>query len=453
MKKVITYGTFDLLHYGHIRILERAKALGDYLIVGITSDDFDKRRGKINVKQSLAERYKGVEKTGFADEIIVEEYEGQKIDDIIKYGIDIFTVGSDWKGKFDYLNEYCEVKYLPRTKNISSSKIRSNNYSLKIGAVGSIEPVKKHIKESKYVNGIDFVSVFSNNEIDMKFLCKYNIRNVNSYDELLENVDAIYIGTNAKEHYIYIKKALENKKHVLCESPITLNVSEYDELYNLAKNNNVIMMDALKTKYSPAFNRLMLLVKSGTIGKVVSVDCNCTSLYQKEKLGFKKLLKRENSINSWGPTALLPIFEIYGAEYKNKNIVTWTDKKNKEFDFFTKIDFIYTNGIASMKVGKGAKSEGELIISGTEGYIYVPAPWWKTEYFEIRYENSNINKRYFYQLEGEGIIHELMSFLKNIEKNSKKILYEEKFSKYVVSIIEDFYNKDNVIEINIDENM
>ena len=125
MVKVITYGTYDLLHYGHIRLLERAKALGDYLIVGVTSDSFDIARGKINVQQPLMERIEAVKETGLADEIIVEEYEGQKIDDIRRYGVDIFTVGSDWEGKFDYLNEYCKVVYLDRTIGVSSSEIRT----------------------------------------------------------------------------------------------------------------------------------------------------------------------------------------------------------------------------------------------------------------------------------------------------------------------------------------
>ena len=96
MKIVITYGTFDLFHYGHRRLLERAKALGDYLIVGVTADDFDLARGKINVQQSLMERMESVRASGLADEIIVEEYEGQKIDDIIRHSVDIFAVGSDW---------------------------------------------------------------------------------------------------------------------------------------------------------------------------------------------------------------------------------------------------------------------------------------------------------------------------------------------------------------------
>ena len=101
MKKVITYGTYDLLHKGHVRLLERAKALGDYLIVGVTADTFDRERGKINVQQSLVERIENVRSTGLADEIVIEEYEGQKIDDIKRMNFDIFTVVSDWRGKFD----------------------------------------------------------------------------------------------------------------------------------------------------------------------------------------------------------------------------------------------------------------------------------------------------------------------------------------------------------------
>ena len=130
MVKVITYGTFDFLHFGHIRLLERAKQLGDYLVVGITADDFDKNRGKINVHQSLSERIEAVRKLGIADEIIVEEYEGQKIDDIPRLNIDVFTVGSDWRGYFDYLEDYCKVVYLDRTKGISSTEIRQEKRSI-----------------------------------------------------------------------------------------------------------------------------------------------------------------------------------------------------------------------------------------------------------------------------------------------------------------------------------
>ena len=128
-----------MLHKGHIRLLERARALGDYLIVGVTSDTFDRARGKINVKQSLQERMEAIKATGLADEVIVEEYEGQKIDDIRRYDIDIFTVGSDWIGKLDYLKEYCEVCYLERTKGISSSELRTEERKIRIALIGDLD--------------------------------------------------------------------------------------------------------------------------------------------------------------------------------------------------------------------------------------------------------------------------------------------------------------------------
>ena len=161
MVKVITYGTYDLLHYGHIRLLERAKALGDYLIVGVTSDSFDLTRGKINAQQSLMERIEAVRATGLADEIIVEEYEGQKIDDIKRYDVDIFTVGSDWKGKFDYLNEYCQVVYLPRTEGISSTMLREElQKDIEIGVVGAGRIAQRFVPEASFVSYVKVNGIY-----------------------------------------------------------------------------------------------------------------------------------------------------------------------------------------------------------------------------------------------------------------------------------------------------
>ena len=109
MRKVITYGTYDLLHQGHINLLQRAKALGDYLIVGVTSDNFDKERGKLNVHNNVLERIEAVRRTGYADEIVIEDYVGQKIDDIQRFGVDIFAIGSDWEGHFEYLREFFQL--------------------------------------------------------------------------------------------------------------------------------------------------------------------------------------------------------------------------------------------------------------------------------------------------------------------------------------------------------
>lgn len=442
MKKVITYGTYDLLHHGHIRLLERAKQLGDYLIVGVTSEDFDKKRGKINVQQSLMERVKAVKETGLADEIIIEEYEGQKIDDIIKYGIDIFTVGSDWKGYFDYLSEYCEVIYLDRTKGISSTELRSSVKPLSIGILGYSSLIKKIIKEISYVNGAEITHILSNDK-SLKKNLKGNIKFSKTYGDLLKSVDAVYVAENPKNHYEIIKKALLNKKHVLYESPLVLSRKECDELFTIAKKNNLVLMEAIKTLYSQAYNRLILLAKSGTIGKVVSVDVTCTSLKQLNEIGYENITAYQNSICAWGPIALLPILHLLGTNYESKKIESFYLDKNSDFDLFTKINFSYEKAVASIKVGKGVKSEGELIISGTKGYIYVPSPWWKTDYFEIRYEDQNDTKRYFYNLDGEGIRNELVTFSKTIKSGQPNYLINNKISKAIVSIIEDCYrNKD-----------
>lgn len=436
MVKVITYGTYDMLHYGHIRLLERAKALGDYLIVGVTSDDYDKTRGKINNQQSLMERIAAVKATGIADEIIVEEYEGQKIDDIRRLGVDIFTVGSDWVGCFDYLNEFCKVVYLPRTEGVSSSAVRAEKRKLRIGLIGTAVFRTKFINESKYVNGVEVVGVFASRKGEEPEV--QDLFYTDKYEELLEEVDAVYIISKPEKHYKHTKQALEAGKHVLCESPIAYTREECQELYALANNENLILMDAIKTAYSTAYERLLLMAKSGKIGKVVSIDAVCTSLRDGISIEGTDLSKKWNSMCGWAPAAMLPVFQIFGTGYKDKVFYTKFQDKNENIDAFTKIDFVYPSGVATVKVAKGAKAEGELVIAGTKGYIYVPAPWWKTDYFEIRYENTEENKRFFYQLDGEGIRYEIVAFAKAVESGRNMNYVSEEISEAIVGVIEDF---------------
>lgn len=440
MIKVITYGTYDLLHYGHIRLLKRAKALGDYLIVGVTSDTFDRERGKINVQQTLMERVEAVQATGLADEIIVEEYEGQKIDDIKRLGVDIFTVGSDWKGKFDYLNDYCRVVYLERTDGVSSSEIRSEQQPVTLGFVGESPIINKIERESKYVNGLVAGKVFTLNDRFLSDSLKDKARQTSSFDELLDASDALYIISAPELHYSQIKQALERGKHVLCESPVTLRPEEWRELKALAAEKKVVLLDAIKTAYSMAYNRLLLLAKSGIIGDIVSVDTSCTSLLEFDPTQDINQEQLEwNSVCAWGPTAMLPIFQLLGTDYVSKRIVTRFVDEERSYDAFTSIMFIYPHAVASLKVGQGVKSEGEMVVSGTKGYIYVPAPWWKTDYFEVRYEDPHNNKRYFYQLDGEGLRYELMSFLKTIRLERDFNYVADTTSEEIVKVLADFY--------------
>ena len=445
MKKVITYGTYDYLHYGHIKLLERAKALGDYLIVGVTSEDFDRKRGKINVQQSLAQRIENVRKTGLADEIIVEEYIGQKIDDIKRYDIDIFAIGSDWDSKFDYLKEYCQVVYLPRTEGISSTQIRCEKNEIKMGLVGDdIAFLNKYKLENNYVNGIKIIGICTNvpkkefKNTKSGFVLDDIQLITNDLTELLKSVDAIYIDSNVNDHYDQIKSALNLGKHVLCESPICNTKKGCEELQELAKKKGVILMDAIRTSYSVAYSRLLLLIKGGEIGNIISVESTITNMSE-----FLKGVK-PNSFMHLGAQALIPILDILGCNYKDYRFYSKFQDSN---DIFTKLDLIYDHAVASLKVAEGAKSEGQLIITGTNGYIMVPAPWWKTDYFEVRYENQNDNKRYFYQLNGEGIRYQLLAFIMAIGNKKEAMHISEKTSIEICSFIEKFINHTNMYEI------
>lgn len=125
MKKVLTYGTFDLLHWGHIRLLERAKDLGDYLVVGVSTDEFNELKHKESY-HSYENRKYILEAIRYVDEVIPENTWDQKIQDVIDNDIDVFVMGDDWKGQFDFLKEYCEVVYLPRTEGISTTQIKND---------------------------------------------------------------------------------------------------------------------------------------------------------------------------------------------------------------------------------------------------------------------------------------------------------------------------------------
>ena len=183
-----------------------------------------------------------------------------------------------------------------------------------------------------------------------------------------------------------------------------------------------MLMEAIKTAYSTAYYRLLLLAKSGRIGKVVSVDAACTRL--------------EDEAN------------VYPGQFNRSwGIITHYADEAKSYDAFSRVNFVYKDAMASIQVGKGIKSEGDLVVSGTEGYIYVPAPWWKTDYFEIRYENPANNKRYFYQLDGEGIRYEIVAFLKSIEDGRDNSYVDRHVSKAITGIMEDFYRKKDVREI------
>ena len=256
-------------------------------------------------------------------------------------------------------------------------------------------------------------------------------------------MQGFHIHSEPSIHYSQIKQALNKGKHVLCESPIALSFKQTNELIKLAEEKNLVLLDGIRTAYCTAFSRMVVLAKSGIIGNVVSVDATCTSLSKAaDAPGW-------NSIYSWGPVALLPVFEILGVNYKKAEIIT-SLQTNTNNDLFTKVSFLYDSAVASIKVAKSVKSEGDLIVSGTKGYIYVPSPWWKTSYFEVRYENFADNKKYFYQFEGQGLRYEIAFFNKIINQSKiENVSIDQRISKAIVSIMELFVTKKDLETIDI----
>ena len=412
MKKVITYGTFDLLHHGHVNLLRRAKELGDYLIVGVTTDNFDLERGKMNTVENVMQRIEAVKATGYADQIVIEEYKGQKIDDIQRYGVDIFAIGSDWEGYFDYLKEYCEVVYLPRTQGISSTQLRDERPSVRIGIIGTGSIASRFIPESKCVNSNSISAAYNPSAKACKAFCeKFEIPvAAKTPEELLDNCDAVYIASPHYTHYEYAKQALEAGKHVLCETPFVLEVAQAEELYDIATQKGLALMVAHKTAYCPAFLHLVTLLKSGVIGEIVEVNASVTTLTDEssEKLDSKRW---GGSMNENACFPLLPIFKFLGTDWRNINFYS---KMKNGVDMFTKAVFRYDTAVASFQIGLGVKTEGNMVISGTKGYAYIPAPWWRTDYFEIRYEDQNQNKKYFYPFMGDGLRYEIKDFVSKV---------------------------------------
>ena len=418
MKKVITYGTFDLFHQGHYNILKRARELGDYLIVGVTSESYDIERGKLNVKDSLLKRIENVRKTGFADEIIVEEYQGQKISDVIKYNIDLLVLGSDWKGKFDYLKNYCDVVYLERTKNISSTKLRSEGTIYSIGVVTDDTEDNGMVQESKFVSGLHVESVYSEDIFVAREFCdRYELDSYGTdYEQFLDGLDIVYIRSGMKNRAAYIRKALQNGKHVISDTPITLDTGELKALFTLAKKQGVVLVEKLTLVYLRAFTQLVWMTHGALVGNVVAVKC---AISQDDFEGGK-------SFNETVSQALCACIKLLGRDYQevNTNAVRGS---SGEF-VYDMITVKYQGALATIEIGTTVDVENELVIIGDRGRITVPNDWWNTGYFEAKVEGQEFLKRYSFNFEGNGLrylLQELTIMIRDKRIECTRLFYEE----------------------------
>ena len=363
-----------------------------------------------------------------------------------KYDVDIFAIGSDWEGEFDYLKEYCKVVYLPRTEGISSTLLRNESQSIyHIGIIGSGRIANRFVPVANVVNGANVMAVLNPDIEQAQFFAKvHKITAYSDFDDFIRNVDAVYIASPHQTHYDYVKRSLLANKHVLCEIPFMLNKADATELFLLAEKHNLVLMEASKTAYCPAFNHIVTLIKSGIIGDVVDVKA---SLSKQVQPPTRELDPEQagGAMNEHAPLTVMAIVKLLGIDWCD---VSFHTKLENNVDIYTKGIINYPHATSSFTLGIGVKTEGNLVISGTKGYVYVPAPWWLTDFFEVRYENQTKNKKFFYNYDGEGLRYEIQEFLSmivNSRRSCYKLRREESIA--IAEIIGKFNNNENVTEI------
>lgn len=416
MKKVITYGSFDLFHEGHRRIIERAKALGDYLIVGVTTEHYDETRGKINIRDPLMKRIENIYNTGLVDEIIIESSAGQKLEDVQKYNIDIFTVGSDWIGAFDYLKEFCDVVYLERTKGISSTELRDNSI-LRMGIMGANQKAEYFTRESKFVSGVNLEAIYDENleKVEERGTVLQLKKATHSIEAFFEEIDCVYINAPVEQHGELITQCLLHGKHVLCAAPLTNSKQEAETLFALAEEKQLILMEDITTAYCAGFSQLVALAKSGKIGRILDVNLRY----------YEKSEEEETSLLQQISTPLLPILKLLGdaptrawgeifRENGDENADTNADETQGK-DQYLKFHLSYPQATATATIMVKETSLAQMRITGTTGEIVVDSPWWRAETFQfLPFRESVIEtqaEKYFFKFSGVGLRYSLSEFV------------------------------------------
>lgn len=241
-----------------------------------------------------------------------------------------------------------------------------------------------------------------------------------SVEVFLDMVDVVYVATPHETHYSYAKQMLEAGKHVLCEKPLALKKSEAEELFALSHEKNLVLMEAIKTSFCPGFMALQDLVLNGAIGEIRDVEATFTRLTAKDTREYQNV-SYGGSLLEFGSYVMLPVLRFLGTnprqiEFRSLKAATGVDD-------YTKVYFEYDNGLAMSKAGLGVKSEGQLVISGTKGYVLVPSPWWMTTKFEVRFEDPKERMDFEYQYESSGLQYEYRVFENEVLKVTRGMDY------------------------------
>jgi len=285
---------------------------------------------------------------------------------------------------------------------------------MRIGIIGTGRITQRFVPEARTIEGVELTAIYNPRILSAKNYAKQqNIPYAtDDIEAFLEQVDAVYVASPHHTHVEYCRQMLTAGKHVLCEKPMAMKEADVIELSTIAKEKNLVLMEAIKTAYCPGFKGILDLIRAGKIGEVVDVEAAFTKLTPSNLREYWD----ENGAGAFvelGTYSMLPILKVLGK--KECNISYWSRNTVLGCDGYTKVMFDYGTATATAKAGIGAKSEGQLLITGTKGYILVPAPWWLTGCVEVHFENPNATEVYEYPFEEAGLRYEIQAFVEKIK--------------------------------------
>ncbi len=305
---------------------------------------------------------------------------------------------------------------------------------IRVGIIGTGRIANRFVPEAKCVSEVQVVSVYNPHENSAKaFGEKHGVQAFSDLEAFFASVDAVYVASPHETHVSYATQALNAGKHVLCEKPMAFSEKDAKALFDQAHARDLVLMEGLKTAYAPGFSKISELVDSGCIGEAKYIEACFTKLTEEGGREFADT-GFGGSFTELGSYVLLPVVSVFGTDYSD---ISFDSVRNgKGLDTFTRATIKYGDGgFASVICGLGVKSEGRLMISGTEGYILVEAPWWKPQHISVHYEDPTKVDAYECEFLGDGLRYELEKFVNRIDNG---MIEENHCAIALASIMEEF---------------
>ena len=313
---------------------------------------------------------------------------------------------------------------------------------IKIGIIGTGRIARRFVPECGKVNGTRVTSVYNPHfESAKRFANEFGLDAYDDIDNFYSGLDAVYVAAPHELHISYIRSALLAGKHVISEKPMSFSVADSKEVFVMAEDHGLVLMEGIKTFYCPGFTRVISLVKEGAIGQVVNVEACFTKLVEADSREMTDL-KYGGSFTELGSYVMLALLEFLGPDVEKWDFNFDSIKNDNNIDIFTRlsvkvVDMVEDGTDTKLGCGfcgLGAKSDGSLIIAGTSGYIRVRAPWWLTSHIEVHHEDPTQIESYEEEFLGDGLRYEINEFVNAIAGDEAALIKLDTAKDYSMGI-------------------